>query len=389
MNRREWMKLAALFTGAGSLPLLQACGQRHAMQPDAPLRIGYLPITDATPLLVAHSRKLFEAEGVAVDKPVLFRSWAQLVEAFISGQVNMVHVLSPMTVWARYGSQSPLKVLMWNHMAGSALTVQPGINSVAELGGKTVAIPFWYSIHNVVLQYLLRSNGLEVTESDTPGPRQVRLIVMAPSDMVAALAAKNIAGFIVAEPFNAVAENKGVGKVLRFTGDVWRDHACCVTVAHAHDVERRPEWVQRVTNALVKAQLWTLDHRVEAATLLSNAGEGKYTPHLPAVLGKVLAPPQADWQRYVDSGVIRHPDWKQSRIDFQPYPFASYTEKLVELLKQTHIAGENLFLRDLDPARVAGELVDERFVRKAIESTQSQARFALPASFARQETLLA
>ena len=89
------------------------------------------------------------------------------------------------------------------------------------------------------------------------------------------------------------------------------------------------------------------------------------------------------------SGAIRHPDWKQSRIDFQPYPFASYTEKLVELLKQTHIAGENLFLRDLDPARVAGELVDERFVRKAIESTQSQARFALPASFARQETLLA
>lgn len=389
MNRREWMKLAALFTGAGSLPLLQACGQRHAMQPDAPLRIGYLPITDATPLLVAHSRKLFEAEGVAVDKPVLFRSWAQLVEAFISGQVNMVHVLSPMTVWARYGSQSPLKVLMWNHMAGSALTVQPGINSVAELGGKTVAIPFWYSIHNVVLQYLLRSNGLEVTENDAPGPRQVRLIVMAPSDMVAALAAKNIAGFIVAEPFNAVAENKGVGKVLRFTADVWRDHACCVTVAHAHDVERRPEWVQRVTNALVKAQLWTLDHRVEAATLLSNAGEGKYTPHLPAVLGKVLAPPQADWQRYVDSGAIRHPDWKQSRIDFQPYPFASYTETMVELLKQTHIAGENLFLRDLDPARVAGELVDERFVRKAIESTQSKVRFALPASFARQETLLA
>ena len=296
-SRREFLKLAALFTAAGSLPLLQACGQRAEQNPDAPLKIGYLPITDATPLLVAHSRKLFEAEGVVVEKPVLFRSWAQLVEAFISGQVNMVHVLSPMTVWARYGSQSPLKVLMWNHMAGSALTVQPGINSVAELGGKTVAIPFWYSIHNVVLQYLLRSNGLEVTESDTPGPRQVRLIVMAPSDMVAALAAKNIAGFIVAEPFNAVAENKGVGKVLRFTGDVWRDHACCVTVAHAHDVERRPEWVQRVTNALVKAQLWTLDHRVEAATLLSNAGEGKYTPHLPAVLGKVLAPPQADWQR--------------------------------------------------------------------------------------------
>ncbi len=52
-SRREFLKLAALFTAAGSLPLLQACGQRAAQNPDAPLKIGYLPITDATPLLVA------------------------------------------------------------------------------------------------------------------------------------------------------------------------------------------------------------------------------------------------------------------------------------------------------------------------------------------------
>jgi hypothetical protein len=30
----------------------------------------------------------------------LLRSWAQLVEAFISGQVNVVHVLSPIAVFA-------------------------------------------------------------------------------------------------------------------------------------------------------------------------------------------------------------------------------------------------------------------------------------------------
>ena len=60
MQRRDFLQLASLFTAAGSLPLLQACGQRQAQQPDAPLRIGYLPITDATPLLVAHSQKLFD-----------------------------------------------------------------------------------------------------------------------------------------------------------------------------------------------------------------------------------------------------------------------------------------------------------------------------------------
>ena len=388
VSRRDMLKLASLFTAAGSLPLLQACQRQQASQPDAPLRIGYLPITDATPLLVAHSQGLFQAEGLNVEQPRLFRSWAQLVEAFISGQVNLVHLLTPMTVWARYGSESPLKVLMWNHMAGSALTVLPDVNTVADLGGKTVAIPFWYSIHNVVLQHLLREGGLEVTEKD-PGPKQVKLTVMAPSDMVAALAAKSIAGFIVAEPFNAAAELQGVGKVLRFTGDVWRDHACCVTVAHAADVEQRPEWMQKVANAMVKAQLWSREHRPEVAQLLSADGAGKYTPHPLPVLQKVLAPDAADLQQYVQSGTIRHPDWRQNRIDFQPYPFPSYTSELVKLLQQTHIAGEHRWLAKLDPQQVAQDLVDERFVRQAIENTQSQQLFGLPADYRRTETIVA
>ncbi|WP_018715289.1 ABC transporter substrate-binding protein [Brachymonas chironomi] len=388
VSRRDMLKLASLFTAAGSLPLLQACQRQQASQPDAPLRIGYLPITDATPLLVAHSQGLFQAEGLNVEQPRLFRSWAQLVEAFISGQVNLVHLLTPMTVWARYGSESPLKVLMWNHMAGSALTVLPDVNTVADLGGKTVAIPFWYSIHNVVLQHLLREGGLEVTEKD-PGPKQVKLTVMAPSDMVAALAAKSIAGFIVAEPFNAAAELQGVGKVLRFTGDVWRDHACCVTVAHAADVEQRPEWMQKVANAMVKAQLWSREHRPEVAQLLSADGAGKYTPHPLPVLQKVLAPDAADLQQYVQSGAIRHPDWRQNRIDFQPYPFPSYTSELVKLLQQTHIAGEHRWLAKLDPQQVAQDLVDERFVRQAIENTQSQQLFGLPADYRRTETIVA
>jgi NitT/TauT family transport system substrate-binding protein len=100
-SRRDLMKLSALLTAGGALPLLKAYKAR-AQEPDAPVRIGYLPITDATPLLVAHGKGYFEAEGLKAEKPVLLRSWAQIVEAFISGQVNVVHLLSPITVWARF-----------------------------------------------------------------------------------------------------------------------------------------------------------------------------------------------------------------------------------------------------------------------------------------------
>ncbi|WP_236079527.1 ABC transporter substrate-binding protein, partial [Pseudomonas aeruginosa] len=159
-SRRDILKLAALLSAAGALPLLSSLQARAAAEPDAPVRIGYLPITDATPLLVAHANGLFEAEGIQAERPVLLRSWAQVIEAFISGQVNVIHLLSPMTVWARYGSKVPAKVVAWNHVGGSGLTVAPEIADVRQLGGKSVAIPFWYSIHNVVLQQLLRDNGL-------------------------------------------------------------------------------------------------------------------------------------------------------------------------------------------------------------------------------------
>ncbi|MDO5687168.1 MAG: ABC transporter substrate-binding protein [Neisseria sp.] len=388
LSRREFIKLATLFSAGGALPLLQACSERSALQPNAPLRIGYLPITDATPLLVAHGQGFFAEAGIEVQQPVLFRSWAQLIEAFLSGQVNLIHLLSPMTVWARYGSRAPVKTVMFNHLAGSALTVLPEIDSVRALGGKTVAIPFWYSIHNIVLQYLLRANGLSVTEA-APQANEVQLLVMPPSDMVAALAAKTIAGFIVAEPFNAAAENAGVGKVLRFSADVWRDHACCVSLMHEHDIQQRPEWVQSIVTALVKAQLWSNQNRLETAELLSKNGANRYTPHETAVLTRVLAPEKTAWQQYIATGAIRHPEWQQERIDFQPYPFASYAEKMIELLKTTHIAGDNAFLHGLHPQQAAAELVDDRFVRTALQQLNAREAFRLPESLSRIETLAA
>jgi NitT/TauT family transport system substrate-binding protein len=390
-SRRDFIKLSSLLTAAGALPLLTSLQARAASDPDAPVRIGYLPITDATPLLVAHNNGLFEAEGIKSDRPVMLRSWAQVIEAFISGQVNVIHLLSPMTVWARYGSQVPAKVVAWNHVGGSGLTVAPDIQEVKQLGGKSVAVPFWYSIHNVVVQQLLRDAGLTPVSKGVGAQlaaNEVNLVVLPPSDMPPALATKRIAGYIVAEPFNALAENLKVGRIQRFTGDVWRNHACCVVFMHEHDLNSRPDWSQKVVNAIVKAQLWTRDNRAEAAQLLSREGANRYTPHTPEVLSRVLAPAASEQQGYRDSGAIQHADWDEQRIDFQPYPFPSYTEELVKRLQNTLIEGNSSFLAGLDPAATARDLVDDRFVRQAIEAVGGLKAFGLPDSFERVEQIL-
>ena len=390
MTRRDLLRLGALTSAGVAAPLLKA-GDARAQAfkgDDQPVRIGYLPITDATPLLVAHQRRLFEAEGLRTEVPRLFRSWAQLVEAFIAGQVNVVHLLSPTTLWVRYGSKFPARVVAWNHVNGSALTVANDIQSVAQLEGKTVAIPFWYSIHNIVLQQLLRQHGLTAVNrprGEALKPGQVNLVVLPPAEMVSALAARSVAGFIVAEPFNAAAENLKVGHVLRFVGDVWKNHACCLVTLAERDLVERPEWAQRVTNALVKAQLWTRNNQLETAKLLSNTGEGKYTPHALPVLSKVLA--ATDYSEYEKAGIVKNKGWNQRRIDFQPYPYPSYTEQLVRSLRETTVEGDTRFLQALDPSFVARDLVDDRFVRQALQSVGGLPAFGLSADFTRREVL--
>ncbi len=388
-SRRDFLKLSAMFTAAGALPLLQMSQRAFAAEPDAPVRVGYLPITDATPLLIAHHNQLWQKQGLKVEKPRMFRGWAQIVEAFLSGQVNVVHMLSPMTVYARYGSKSPSKVVAWNHVDGSSLAVAVSkpIKDLSDLAGTTVAIPFWYSVHNVILQVMLKKIGLTPIGEGEPNAKQVKLVVMAPSDMLPALATGRVSGYIVAEPFVALGEIKKVGKVLRFTGDVWKNHACCVVQMHQQDLDKRPDWSQKVVNGIVEAQAWTRNHRDESAHILSHGGGDRYTPHRYAPLAKVLAPPESDNRFYESTGAIQHPDWHEHRIDFQPYPYPSYTEKLVELLKDTLVEGKRDFLAQLDPTFAAQDLVDDRFVKKAIANVGGMGVFDQPEGFSRSEII--
>ena len=80
-----------------------------------------------------------------------------------------------------------------------------------------------------------------VRRSASRAARTVELIVMSPSDMVPALANRSISGYVVADPFNAMAQVRKIGRIHTFLGDVWRDHACCVVLAHDDLIEHRAQ----------------------------------------------------------------------------------------------------------------------------------------------------
>jgi NitT/TauT family transport system substrate-binding protein len=393
VGRRDLLRtLGLLGATAAGLPPARPAGVARAAAPGAGvgplettgLRIGYLPITDATPLLLAHAQGLYAAEGLDAAKPTLFRGWAQLAEAFQARQVDIVHILMPTAVWMRFGQGFPVKLVAWNHTDGSAFTVANGVRSLDDLAGRTVAIPFWYSIHNLVLQLVLAKGGLRPLIKGEPSAseRTVKLVVMAPPDMPPALATGSIAGYIVADPFNAVAEVNRVGRIFRFTGDAWLNHACCVVIMHEEDTTTRPRWAQAVVTALARAQLFARDHRQETARILSSSG-GNYLPQPLVVIERALT--HYDRTEYGASKAVEHLDWRNNRIDFQPFPFGSFTEELIRLLKGTAVDGDTAFLKTLDPKQAHGALVDDRFARAAIKAVGGPARFGLPDSLSRSE----
>jgi NitT/TauT family transport system substrate-binding protein len=354
--------LAALLGGAPR-------GSRAAAQDDV-VRIGYLPITDATALLVAHAKGFFEAEGLKAEKPTLVRGWAPLVEAFAAGKFNLLNLLKPVPVWMRYNNHFPVKIMAWGHTNGSAIVVgrESGVYSFADLGGKQIAVPFWYSMHNIVLQMALRHAGITPVirpQGEALGPHECNLQTLPPPDMPPALAARKIDGYIVAEPFNAMGEIAVQARVLRFTGDIWKNHPCCVVCMHEADTVERPEWTQKIMNALVRAEIYASENKAEVANLLSREGAG-YLP-TPAQVVTLAMTRYAEDPIYLSDHAIEHPDWGNGRIDFQPWPYPSATTLIVEAMTKTLVEGDRTFLEKLDPAFVVKDLVNYDFIRNALQ----------------------
>ncbi len=390
MERRKFLIGASAALGTACSP-----ASLFAKPDDPVLRLGYLPITDAAPLLIAHALGYFRDQGIAAPRPVMVRSWKVLIESFLAGKFNFTHMLFPIPVWMRFKQKIPVKVLAWDHTNGSAVTVQGGsdIKGFADLGGKKIAVPSWYSTHNLIMQMGIRARGLTpVIKSDGRKlkPDEVNLFVMSPPEMAPALSGKKMDGFIVAEPFNALAEMRLKARIMRFTGDIWKNHPCCVLVCHERLPGQYPAFVQKAVNAVVRAQLWCEANREEAAHILSRDGAG-YLPEKADVLKRVFT--VYDIKKYSAGPVPRpvmHPQWHIHRIGFQPYPFHSATRFIIKQMSETLVEGDSSFLKTLDPAKAAAELVDERFVVNAMNNDRAFGTFPvsnIEKPFSREETI--
>jgi NitT/TauT family transport system substrate-binding protein len=151
--------------------------------------------------------------------------------------------------------------------------------------------------------------------------------------------------------------------MLRFTGDIWKNRPCCVICTHERYTKEQPEWTQKVVAAVVRAHIYASKNKAEVARLISLDGKG-YLPTPSEVVEKAVTDYGA---QYEASGAIHHRDWRNGRIDFQPWPYPSATKLIVEAMSKTVVEGDATFLKGLDPSFVADDLVDCRFVKAALD----------------------
>ena len=85
--------------------------------------------------------------------------------------------------------------------------------------------------------------------------------------MIGALKTGQIDAFIAWEPYPAKAQTMGVGQVLLRSGEIWKDHPCCVLVAENSFIAEHPEQVKGMVKAHVEATNFIHDFPEEAAKI--------------------------------------------------------------------------------------------------------------------------
>jgi two-component system, oxyanion-binding sensor len=259
-----------------------------------PLRIGFIPLVDASALIVAVDKGFAAAEGLDVTL-VREVSWSNVRDKLNIGLFDAAHLLAPVAIASSLGIghvKVPIVAPFALGLNGNAITVSPALHEaiMGELDGEasdpmatalalarvvakrrkagddplTFGMTFPFSTHNYQLRFWMAAGGVDPDED-------VRMIVLPPPYMVESLENKHVDAFCVGAPWNSVAVDSGVGHILHFVSDILVRAAEKVLAVRQGWAEKHPVVLAALTRAAAKAADFIEDPatRAEAAQILA------------------------------------------------------------------------------------------------------------------------
>jgi nitrate/nitrite transport system substrate-binding protein len=287
------------------------------------LRIGFIPITCATPIIMAHPMGFYSKHGLDVEV-VKTAGWAVVRDKTINKEYDASHMLAPMPIAISLGLGSPpipFTVPAIENINGQGITLamkHKDRRDPKDWKGFKFAIPFDYSMHNYLLRYYLAEHGLD---PDT----DVQLRSVPPPEMVANLRADNIDGFLAPDNICQRAIYDGVGFLHLLSKEIWDGHPCCSFAASREFISQSPNSFAALTRAIVDATAFAskAENRKQIADAIAPAN---YLNAPPVVLEQVLTGIYADGLGNVKTD--------PKRVDFDPFPWQSFAVWMLTQMKR-------------------------------------------------------
>ena len=287
------------------------------------LKVGFIPITCATPIIMAAPLGFYSKHGLNVEV-VKTAGWAVIRDKTINKEYDAAHMLAPMPIAISLGlgaTAIPFTVPAIENINGQGITLamkHKDKRDPKDWKGMKFAIPFDYSMHNYLLRYYLAEHGLD---PDT----DVQLRSVPPPEMVANLRADNIDGFLGPDPMNQRAVYDGVGFIHILTRDIWDGHPCCAFAASREFITSMPNTYGALLKSIIEATAFA--HKAENRKQIAEAiAPANYLNQPQIVLEQILTGTFADGL----GNVVNQPN----RVDFDPFPWQSFAIWIMTQMKR-------------------------------------------------------
>lgn len=319
MSRRSFLGLVGAGTAAALLGSIFPMEEAKAALKDsmgklekAKLDVGFVPITCATPIIMAHPMGFYSKYGLDVNV-IKTAGWAVSRDKSLSGEYDAAHMLTPMPLAMSMGAGSTAKPFIMpavENINGQAIVLHvdhKDKRDPKQWKGFKFGVPFEYSMHNFLLRYYVAEHGLDPD-------KDIQIRVVPPPEMVANLRAGNLDGYLSPDPFNQRAVWEKVGFIHTLTKDIWEGHPCCAFACSQEFAVENPNTYGALLRSIIDATQYS--HKAENRKEIAEAIAPKNYLNQPVpVIQQVLT------GRYADGlgGVQDVPD----RIDFDPFPWHS------------------------------------------------------------------
>jgi len=222
--------------------------------------MGYMPV------ITNFAAPLLDYASIDDTSPIRFRalkfsSFAEMAEALRNHKIQAAFIIAPLAIVLRQQGED-VKVVYIGNRHESTLVVRKDLHArtLAELAGRTVAVPMRYSGHFLLLHKLLADTGLD---------GNINVVEMNPPDMASALASGALDAYFVGEPFAAQTLKSGASDLFFHVEDVDPDFICNLLLVQQQFIDEHPDAVRLMVQGAVRSGLWAQKNISEAARIAS------------------------------------------------------------------------------------------------------------------------